>query len=62
MILSSISFTIYSFTGFVITYWPNIPKTYCWVIVLVGAALCGIGVAFIWVAQGAYVALIAGHI
>ena len=58
MFLSSIGFILYSLTGLILTYWPELPHYVGWIIVIVGAALNGIGVSVIWVAQGVYVAQI----
>ena len=61
MFLSSIGFILYSLTGLILTYWPDIPHYVNWIIVIVGAALCGIAVSVIWVAKSVYVAMISNE-
>jgi len=36
------------------------PKIMGWIIVLIGAILCGASASMIWVAQGSYVSTVAG--
>ncbi len=61
MFCSSLGYGFYEGAGLVIALWEDIPKILGWIIVLVGAMLCGASASMIWVAQGAYVSEVAGE-
>jgi len=60
MFVSSLGYGIYEGAGLMIALWLDMPKILGWIVVLVGAMLCGMSASMIWVAQGAYVSQVAG--
>lgn len=60
MFISSLGYAAYEGAGLVIALWADMPKPLGWIIVLIGAMLCGISASMLWVAQGAYVSEAAG--
>lgn len=46
--------------GLVLVLWTEMPKVLGWILVLVGATICGASASLIWVAQGVYVNEVAG--
>ena len=59
--MSSLGYAVYEGVGLVIALAEDLPKSIGWVIVLLGAMLCGASASAIWVAQGAYVSQVAGE-
>jgi MFS family permease len=60
MFISSLGYATYEAAGLIITIWDQMPRGLGWLIVLLGAALCGASASMIWVAQGSYVSNVAG--
>lgn len=61
LFISSLGYAVYQGVGLVIALAEGIPRALGWVIVLVGAILCGASASMIWVAQGSYVSEVAGE-
>lgn len=61
MFMSSLGYAVYEGVGLIIALASDLPKSIGWVIVLLGAVLCGASASAIWVAQGAYVSQVAGE-
>jgi MFS family permease len=60
MFVSSLGYAIFELAGLIIAMQFDIPKAVGWIIIIVGAVLCGASASVIWVAQGAYVSKVAG--
>ena len=54
MFLSSLGYAIFEATGIVVASEVNIPTVLVWIIVIIGAVLCGISASILWVAQAGY--------
>ena len=61
MFLSALAYSIFEATGLVIVTGLGIPPGFVWVIVSVGACICGMGASILWVAQGSYTSEVASE-
>lgn len=61
MFVSSLGYGIFEGAGLIVTIFDGMPKWLGWVIVLLGASLCGASASMIWVAQGSYTSNVAGE-
>ena len=60
MFISSLGYAVYEAAGLIIGIFEDMPRALGWIIVLIGALLCGASASMIWVAQGSYVSTVAG--
>ena len=60
MFFSSLGYTCYEGVGLIIALWEDMPHFLGWVLVLLGASICGASASVLWVGQGAYVSEVAG--
>ena len=61
MFFSSLGYAIFEATGIVVASQLNIPTVLVWIIVIVGAVLCGISASILWVAQAGYTNAVASE-
>ena len=57
--LSAIGYAVFEATGLLIAWNLGIPDPLVWIIVIIGAMICGASASAIWVAQGAYTSQVA---
>ena len=60
MLVCSIGYLSFSSAGLVVILGADIPKALVWIIIGLGAMICGMSCSVIWVAQGGYISTLAG--
>jgi len=60
MFYSSLGYSVYEGVGLLVAMWENMPKWMGWILVLIGALICGVSASMLWVAQGSYLNELAG--
>lgn len=59
MFFSSLGYGVFEATGFLIVTNVDLPHALVWVLVCLGAGVCGVSASTLWVAQGAYTSNVA---
>lgn len=59
MFFSSLGYAIFEATGLLVVTNLNPPHELVWIVVIIGAIICGISASVLWVAQGAYTSQVA---
>lgn len=59
MFFSSLGYGVFEATGFLIVTNVDLPHALVWVIICLGACVCGVSASTLWVAQGAYTSNVA---
>ena len=59
MLLSAIGYAIFEGTGLLIVSEIDISDSLVWIIINLGAIICGFSASVLWVAQGAYTSAVA---
>ena len=57
--MSGLTYIIFEVTSLVIVTEIAVPRSLKWIIVIIGASICGVGSSVLWTTQGSYVSTIA---
>ena len=57
---SSLGYILFEGAGLAITFWEDMPRWLGWILVVVGAVVCGFSASMLWVGVGSYVNEVAG--